>query len=470
MPKLSIRTSLYTATALTSALFATPALADCVSQAPVNPTQVVCDNPGTAGWNGSATNGIVVTVAAGSNTTTNVGGPAVISTGTGSAVINFSGLFNPPAAPVYGIDAGSTTSAAISVGGGSTVTNSSGSAARGTVTFGNATGSATNVLNNNYSHTGATNFIGLINGVVTGAGNLTVNNSGVIGLNGAGGITQTGAGTVIINNGIDGGYASGYVIGGVTLQNGEIWGSINTQGSTSLINHGGGNAPGGLINGSVTLGTLGTGTSSLTNGSQAFGNALIYGIVTMADRNNTVTNDGTIAFNVTMNGTGSNTYNAGSTGSSGDNGLRLPGSAIDGTGTPTGVVNGTLTGLAANSANNTLNLNGIGSSTLQAGSSILNFGVVNKNDSGSFLLGNTLDGAAGKLTNVNVTGGTLATNNAAFLGSAATTVKLSNATTLNFNGAAAGTCAGNITDATGATTGKVTVTGANATTLSGTNT
>ena len=174
MPKLTIRTSLYTATALTGALFSQPAFADCVSQAPVNPNQVVCDNPGNAGWNGSATNGIVVTLNAGSTTTTNVGGPAVISTGTGSAVINFSGLYNGGAA-TYGIDAGSVTNAAISVGAGSIVTNSSGAALRGTVTFGNATGTVTNVLNNNYSSLGGVNNIGLIDGRVIAVGNLTVN-------------------------------------------------------------------------------------------------------------------------------------------------------------------------------------------------------------------------------------------------------------------------------------------------------
>ena len=103
----------------------------------------------------------------------------------------------------------------------------------------------------------------------------------------------------------------------------------------------------------MVLGTGGTGSSSLTNGSQAFGSARIVGNVTMADLNNTVTNDGTITGNVTMNGAGSNTYNAGSLGSSGDNGLRLPGSGTAGiTGATTGVVSGSLTGLASNSANN----------------------------------------------------------------------------------------------------------------------
>lgn len=473
MHKLSVRSSLYTATALTGVFFATPAMADCVSQAPVNPNQVVCDNPGNAGWNGSATNGIVVTVAAGSTTTTNVGGPAVISAGTNSAVINFSGVFAPPAAPTFGIDAGSSSAAAISVGAGSIVTNTSGAAIRGTVTFGNATATTTSTLNNNYSSIGATNKIGLIDGAITAAGNFTFNNSGFVGWTTNAGVTQTGPGAVVINNGIDGGYASS-VAGSFTYKNAFIWNGgstvISTVGNTNLINHGGGTILGSLLQGNVVIGTGGTGTSSITNGSQAFGNATINGSVTMGDKNNTITNDGTITGNVTMNGTGSNTYNAGSTGSSGDNGLRLPGAAITaGTGAPTGVVTGTLTGLAANSANNTLNLNGVGASTLQAGSSILNFGVVNKNDGGSWLLKNTLDGAAGKLTNVNVTGGTLATDNAAFLGSSATTVKLSNGTTLNFNGTAAGTFAGNIVDATGATTGVVTVTGPSTTTLSGSN-
>ena len=471
MRKVSIRSTLYTATALTGALFASPAMADCISQAPVNPNQVVCDNPGTAGWNGAATNAIVVTVNSGSTVTTNVGGPAIISAGTGSAVINFSGLYNGGAA-TYGIDAGAVTNAAISVGAGSFVTNDSGAALRGTVTFGNATGTVTNVLNNNYSSSGATNNIGLVDGRVIAVGNLTVNNKGVVGLAGGGGITQTGAGTVTISNGIDGGYVSAYTIGGVSVKNSVIFGfgsAINTQGSTIIVNHGGGTAAGSIISGNIVVGTLGTGTSSITNGSQAFGNATIFGTVTMGDLNNTITNDGTITGSVTMNGTGSNTYNAGSAGSSGDNGLRLPGSAVDGTGTPTGNVNGSLTGLAANSANNKLNLNGTGVSTLQTGSSVFNFGVVNKNDAGTWTIKNTLDGAAGKLTTVNLNAGVLSIDNASFLGTSATTVHNfepnGNVDSLVFNGTAAGTFAGNIDG-----TGQVAILGANATTFTGTNT
>ena len=45
----SYRSYLVAATVLSSAFVATPALADCVSQAPVNPEQVVCDAPGTLG-------------------------------------------------------------------------------------------------------------------------------------------------------------------------------------------------------------------------------------------------------------------------------------------------------------------------------------------------------------------------------------------------------------------------------------
>ncbi len=467
----SYRSYLVAATVLSSAFVATPALADCVSQAPVNPEQVVCDAPGTLGWDGSGTNNIVVTINAGSTVSTSPGGPAMISTGTGSAVINFSGNFGGGVTPtVYGINAGSSGNAAISVGGASTVTNASGAAILGTVDFGNATGTNFNVLNNNYSSSGGANRIGLIDGDVSAIGNFTFNNQGFMGWSDSVGVTQTGAGTVTIHNGIDGGYATS-VIGG--YRNAFIWNSgstaISTVGNTTLVNHGGGNAMGSLINGDVILGTGGTGASSLTNGSIAFGNATIRGNVTMADLNNTVTNDGTITGNVTMNGTGSNTYNAGSLGSSGDNGLRLPGSAIGGLGNPTGVVNGTLTGLASNSANNVLNLNGTGASTLQVGSNILNFGVVNKNDSGTWTIKNTLDGAAGKLTTVNINAGVLSIDNASFLGSSATTVN--NASLGNgiggliFNGTAAGTFAGNINGA-----GSVGVTGPNATTFTGTNT
>ena len=80
----SYRSYLVAATVLSSAFVATPALADCVSQAPVNPEQVVCDAPGTLGWDGSGTNNIVVTINAGSTVSTSPGGPAMISTGTGS--------------------------------------------------------------------------------------------------------------------------------------------------------------------------------------------------------------------------------------------------------------------------------------------------------------------------------------------------------------------------------------------------
>ena len=463
MPKFTVRTSLYAATALSGVFVASPALADCVSQAPVNPNQVVCAAPGGQGWNGAATNAIAVTVNSGTVINTNVGGPAVISTGTNSAVINFGGLFNGGVGTTYGIDAGSNTNPALNVGGGTSITNDSGAAIRGSVTFGNATGTATNIFNNNYS---ASAGPADLEGNITAAGNLTINNRGFMGYFTTTNITQTGAGTVLINNGIAGGFTPVNGIG-----NAFIWGNINTQGSTTLNNFGGGVAAtgngtslpagdvGAVIRFNVTLGTLGTGTSTINN------SGTIDGTVTMSDLNNTINNDGYLKSAVTFTGAGTNTFNAGTTGTAGDNGLRLAGSNP-----VSGVVAGTLQGSTVAGAVNILNLNGTGASTLQTGSVINGFQTVNKNDSGSWLLKNTLDGTAGKLTNVNVTGGSLSTDNAAFLGSSATTVKLSNATTLNFNGTAAGTFAGNITDASGATTGKVTVTGAGATTLSGTNT
>ncbi len=464
MRKITVRTSLYTATALTGALFAQPAFADCVSQAPVNPNQVVCDNPGGAGWNGGANNGIVVTVNGGASINTNVGGPAIISTGTGSAVINFGGAFNGGVGTTYGIDAGSNTGAALNVGGGTNITNDSGAAIRGSVTFGNATGTAVNVFNNNFSTTGGPADL---EGNITAAGNLTINNRGFMGYFTTTDITQTGAGTVLINNGIAGGYAT--PVNGIG--NAFIWGNINTQGSTTLNNFGGGVAAvgngtglptgdvGAVIRYSVTLGTLGNGTSTINNG------GTIDGTVTMSDLNNVINNDGYLKSAVTFTGAGTNTFNAGTAGTAGDNGLRLAGSNP-----VSAVVSGTLQGSTAAGAVNILNLNGTGTSTLQAGSVIKGFQTVNKNDAGSWTIKNTLDGTAGKLAAVNVTGGTLSTDNAAFLGSAATSVKLSNGTTLNFNGTAAGTFAGNIVDAASATTGKVTVTGPSTTTLSGTNT
>jgi len=454
---------------LSSPLWATPALADCVSQAPVDPNQVVCDNPGTGGWNGASTASTVVTVNAGSTVSTNVGGPAVISVGANSAVINFSGSFDNSWNGLYGIDAGSSSGAAISAGAGSIVTNASNAEIQGTITFGNATGSTVNVLNNNYSSSGATNLIGYVSGDISAQGNFTFNNGGIVDSS----VFQTGAGSVTIDNGLDGGWVS-VASGSYDYQNGVIWATgsdaINTEGSTTLVNRGGGNTMGSLINGNVVLGTGATGTSTLTNGSVDYGNATIMGSVFMNDFNNTVTNDGTITGDVTFTGGGTNTFNAGSTDSGGDNGLRLPGSAIDGLGNPAGVVTGTLTGGTAAGAVNVLNLNGINTSTLQAGTTILNFQTVNRNDGGTWIVKSTLDGNPGMLTTVNNNaGGILSLDNAAFLGSAATTVH--NSSTggglggLIFNGTQAGTFAGNIDG-----TGTVGVTGANATTFTGTNT
>lgn len=462
----SYRTCLVTATAMSGALWSNAAWADCVSQAPVHPEQVVCDAPGTLGWNGSATDGIVVTINNAGSVLTSPGGPALISTGANSAVINFSGSFSG-GVPTYGIDAGSPTNMAIAVGGNSIVTNASGAAIYGSIDFLNASGTDVNVLNNNYSSTGGTNHIGLIDGDITAAGNFTLNNAGLMGWDANVSVVQTGAGTVNISNGVDGGYVTGFS-GAYPYQNGFIWGSgtvISTDGSTTLVNHGGGNGMGSLINGDVILGQLGTGTSNLINGSTTYGNATIMGNVTMADLNNTITNDGTITGDVLMDGTGTNIFNAGSTDSTGDNGFRMSGVPVDGSGNATGVGTGTLTGHSG--ANNILNLNGVDASTLQA--SVVNFYTINKNDSGYWTIGAQL--AADEAQTVNVTDGGLIVTNADFLDtSVGTTVVLSDGTSLNFNGAAAGTFSGNIVDATGASSGAVSITGANATTFSGTNT
>src|SRR5581483_6125291 len=125
--------------------------------------------------------------------------------------------------------------------------------------------------------------------------------------------------------------------------------------------------------------------------------------------------------------------------------------------------------LQGNGANSTLNLNGTGASDLQTGSLIKDFGTVNKNDGGSWALHATLDGDPGALTNVNVNDGTLFVDKANFLGSSATTVTISDASLLDFDGAQAGTFAGNIVEAEGSTDGQVAITGPNTTTLSGNN-
>ncbi len=106
---------------------------------------------------------------------------------------------------------------------------------------------------------------------------------------------------------------------------------------------------------------------------------------------------------------------------------------------------------------------------MQTGSVIKDFGVVNKNDAGTWTIKATLDGHAGALTNVNVNGGTLSTDKADFLGGSGSTVKLLNGTTLQFNGTTAGAFNGTIADGLNQTTGAVLVTGPNTTTLGGIN-
>lgn len=455
----SYRSCLVAATALSGALWSNAALADCVAGAGSLSTLVTCDSPGSASTNGYNTTNTGMTIQVLSSaivsTPPTVGGP-LLSAGANSVVSSFAGDFN---ASTYGIDAGSQSAIAIDLGGGSTVNLTSNSYTQGSILFGNATGAAVNTLNIAYSPIGGPAGF---DGDVTAAGNFTLNNQGQINTPAYSVITQTGAGTVLINNGVVG--------GGVGS---TMWSDIITDGNTTINNYAGANIYDNTDG--VIIGQNGTGTSTINNDgtidatvemddatnviTNSSTGTLTGGDVTLNGANNTITNNGVIDGDVFMNGTASNTYNAGSTGTAGDNGLRLPGNGA-----------GALTGLAATSANNTLNLNGTGASTMQAAATVSNFGVVNKNDAGSWTIKNTLDGAAGKLATVNVNGGTLSVDNASFLGSGTTSVKLSNGTTLNFNGTAAGTFAGNIVDATSNTTGAVTVTGAGITTLSGTNT
>lgn len=248
----SFRNGLVTATALSSAFWANAAWADCVSQAPVNPNQVVCDNPGTGGWNGSATNGIVVTVNAGSNVTTNVGGPAVISTGANSAVINAAGNFNNSWAPNFGINAGSNTAAAISVGGGSIVTNASNAEIQGTVTFGNATGAAVMQFGGNSSTTVTLtgNNTGFAGTTTFGFGSSTIGHGGTVAIGSA---SNIGTGTLQFYDGVLRNTATMTLANAVSLQTTGGGGTFNTDAGTTLT------LTGGVAGGGALL-KIGTGT------------------------------------------------------------------------------------------------------------------------------------------------------------------------------------------------------------------
>lgn len=366
MRQLTLRTCLFTATALSSLVYSNAALADCVAGAGALSNLVTCDSPGGVGTNGYATTSNGVTIQVLSTATVNTpppSTPTLLSAGTGSVLNNFSGAFNNGSV-TFGIDAGSFSNPAIDLGGGSTVNNTSNAAMQGAVNFGSATGSAVNTFNNSYSVSGGAADI---EGNITSIGNTVINNQGYINYVGWSTITQTGAGGVTINNGDASGFAS------------TIWADINTVGSTTLNNLAGAFIyanPGGTQ--TIQLGTGGMGTTTVNNAGGIGGNLTLSdatnvfnntatgsqfnGNVVMNGGTNTVTNDGLIGGSVTMNGTVRNTYNAGSTGSAGDNGLQLPGNGA-----------GTLTGLAATSANNTLNLNGTGASVLQSAAVIQKF-------------------------------------------------------------------------------------------------
>ena len=175
MAKVSKRTRLayVTVAAMSSTFIGSPAWANCVSQAPVDPKSIICDNVGANGWEGSATDGLKVVVNSGSTVLNNQDGtpppPALITTGASSSLINNSGDENNGVGGSLGINSGNHATGAIAVGGGSQVTNNSNAKMVGAVSFGSATGANVNVLNNLYSHSGATNLIGYMDSDVTSA-------------------------------------------------------------------------------------------------------------------------------------------------------------------------------------------------------------------------------------------------------------------------------------------------------------
>ncbi len=151
-----------TAAALSSTFIGSPAWASCVSQAPVDPKNIICGAVGATGWAGSATDGLKVTVETGATVSVPPSpGAPLISTGALSSVINNGGTYNNGApGGTVGIDAGNHATSALSVGGGTQITNNADATIVGSVTFGTATGANTNILNNLYSHSGSTNLIG----------------------------------------------------------------------------------------------------------------------------------------------------------------------------------------------------------------------------------------------------------------------------------------------------------------------
>ena len=213
------------------------ALADCLANA--NGTSVDCLTADPDGYNGSATNGLTVSIFPG----TTVSG--TISTGTGSAV-NSEGAINVPAGT------------AISVGGGSTVNNASTATGiiTGNVLFGATTGTQVNTLNNFNASAGG------VTGNVSSAGSLIVNNTGVI----VGNLASSG--DTSVNN-------SGTFTGNITLgagndvinNTGTLSGNVDMGGGTTNVYNasGGARLPSGTLTAAAaSLNTLNLGAGGGT--------------------------------------------------------------------------------------------------------------------------------------------------------------------------------------------------------------
>lgn len=266
--------------------YGVPALADCLPNA--GGTTVTCNINDPDGYNGSTVNGLTI----------NVEPEALVedtlSTGQNSAVNNEGE-----------IDASANSGVAISVGGGSTVSNAFTAQApaglvgsggiTGDIVFGAAGTNQTNTLNN------ANVGIGIVGDISSAGGAFIVNNSGdIVGnISSVGNLTlsNTAAGTV------DGSVSSGAGTDSVTNA-GTITGNVETGGAADAVTNSG------TIDGYVDLGE---GDNTLTNTATGVINDEVYA----GAGNDTITNHGYIDGDIEA-GDGNNIITNSATGIVGD--------------------------------------------------------------------------------------------------------------------------------------------------------
>ncbi len=206
MTKRSSRLALVVTSALTSSILASPAWADCLASA--DGSTVTCSVADADGYNGSLVTGLTINVEPAADVT------GTLSTGASSAVNNEGN-----------INVGGT---AISVGGGSTVSNASTATGiiTGDILFGATTGTQVNTLNNFNAAMG-----GGIVGDISSLGAFTVNNTGTI----TGNLSSTGATTITNSGSITGDITLG--AGNDTITNtGTLTGTVNMGAGTNVFN------------------------------------------------------------------------------------------------------------------------------------------------------------------------------------------------------------------------------------------